>query len=167
MHVLGTPPAFILSQDQTLRNNVCTFSRMLVPWFLLSKSTSSRLPVTLQLLRYMARLPSSGDKKPMLSAFSSVSTGLLRLMTYRHTYCAILFSSVVLAQLSCVHYTLFCSRDFIVSHASCFVKGFLKFLRNSISSKKISFCPLLSDNFFFWTTRQDFTFAALLCQGLF
>jgi hypothetical protein len=48
LHVLGTPPAFILSQDQTLRK--FTF-RVLKPKLCLGPKAFANLPITLQLLR--------------------------------------------------------------------------------------------------------------------
>ena len=53
LHVLSTPPAFILSQDQTLRNNFVTFSGVSYGLALL-ETTGHRLflPITLQLLRF-------------------------------------------------------------------------------------------------------------------
>ena len=52
LHVLGTPPAFILSQDQTLRNIFITFAGALffLRFFFLRRAHF--LPTTLQLLKF-------------------------------------------------------------------------------------------------------------------
>jgi hypothetical protein len=52
LHVLGTPPAFILSQDQTLRKNFYRLFRRIRYSLRLYKTTGFRLPITFQLLRY-------------------------------------------------------------------------------------------------------------------
>jgi hypothetical protein len=60
LHVLGTPPTFILSQDQTLRKKFYHLKRcfvsLLADMLDLSRSTFidevCHLPITLQLLRY-------------------------------------------------------------------------------------------------------------------
>jgi hypothetical protein len=51
LHVLSTPPAFILSQDQTLRN-ITPFGVKVAEIILLHETTGHRLPITLQLLRF-------------------------------------------------------------------------------------------------------------------
>ena len=51
LHVLGTPPAFILSQDQTLHNIREFLTSCDVVSFFSSYSFLTSLPVTLQLLR--------------------------------------------------------------------------------------------------------------------
>ena len=71
LHVLSTPPAFILSQDQTLRNKT-PFGVKSTELLVLLETTGHRLPITLQLLRcccqpearfYFLLLPlSRGDK---------------------------------------------------------------------------------------------------------
>jgi hypothetical protein len=93
LHVLGTPPAFILSQDQTLRKNF-TSLRMLFP-FLPNSPSFLRFPSSCH-SSVVKVLPcsrfhhfDSGDKKPMLSALSSVSTGLRVRQRLRQFPCAI------------------------------------------------------------------------------
>jgi hypothetical protein len=98
LHVLGTPPAFILSQDQTLRKNF-TSLRMLFP-FLPNSPSFLRFPSSCH-SSVVKVLPCShpggspgtylttGDKKPMLSALSSVSTGLRVRQRLRQFPCAI------------------------------------------------------------------------------
>jgi hypothetical protein len=51
LHVLGTPPAFILSQDQTLREN-CHLLRD-VKYGVIHWNYRLLLPITFQLLRYL------------------------------------------------------------------------------------------------------------------
>jgi hypothetical protein len=60
LHVLGTPPAFILSQDQTLR--IICFESVIsdILFLLLYHRNSTGLPITLQLLRCC--LPENGQK---------------------------------------------------------------------------------------------------------
>ena len=52
LHVLGTPPAFILSQDQTLRNNFFSPFQVLFIIYGVSKRGLSVFPTTLQLLKF-------------------------------------------------------------------------------------------------------------------
>ena len=50
LHVLGTPPAFILSQDQTLRKKFFTLAS--VSYGIFTGSTELLLPITVQLLKF-------------------------------------------------------------------------------------------------------------------
>jgi hypothetical protein len=72
LHVLGTPPAFILSQDQTLRKKNMSSLRMFVSLFLLhSKEVFTGLSVSsyhssvVKVPVLHSWPPGSGDKKPM------------------------------------------------------------------------------------------------------
>ncbi len=107
LHVLSTPPAFILSQDQTLRNILllstasavfCSFDRVnfYVVFF----------PVTFQLLRFSFKFTANKNRHPFLSP--DVGTE-----TYFTSRLSLLLPNFLLSQAS------FCSRRYLVVYHSC------------------------------------------------
>jgi hypothetical protein len=72
LHVLSTPPAFILSQDQTLHQSLSSCDVVIFFTFLPYFTGISRFPITLQLLRsefltHSTRFLSFRDQTPMSS----------------------------------------------------------------------------------------------------
>jgi hypothetical protein len=94
LHVLGTPPAFILSQDQTLR--IICFESVIsdILFLLLYHRNSTGLPITLQLLRCCLPVLSGKCRQKFRCLPISVLTSAVSATTCRARGPSLQFSSI-------------------------------------------------------------------------